>query len=105
VATAWIGQDDFTPLGRGEFASRTALPIWTAFMRAALDGVPESPLEVPSGMTTARIDPASGNLLGGLDGESGVLEVFKVEDIARLAAQRDAPDGREDAERQAYEIF
>jgi penicillin-binding protein 1A len=105
VATTWIGQDDFSPLGRGEFASRTALPIWTAFMRAALEGVPENPLEVPSGMTTARIDPASGNLLGGLDGDVGVLEVFKVEDIARLAAQRDAPDGREDTERQAYEIF
>jgi penicillin-binding protein 1A len=105
VATVWVGQDDFTPLGRGEFAARTAVPMWTAFMKVALDGVPEVPLEVPSGITTARIDPASGQLLGALDGEAGVLEVFKVEDIARLAAQRDAPDAGKVDDRQAVDIF
>jgi hypothetical protein len=67
--------------------------------------VPEAPLEVPSGITTARIDPASGQLLGALDGGEGVLEVFKVEDIARLAAQRDAPDAGKADDRQAVDIF
>ncbi|MFN9728997.1 MAG: penicillin-binding protein 1A [Pseudomonadota bacterium] len=105
VATTWIGQDDFSPLGRGEFAARTAVPMWTAFMRVALDGVPESPLEVPSGITTARIDPSTGALLGTVDGEDGAIEVFKVEDIARLAAQRDAPDAGKADDRQALDIF
>lgn len=105
AATAWIGLDDFSSLGRGEFAARTAVPIWTEFMRVALDQVPETPLEVPTGLTTARIDPSTGQLLGALDGDGGVLEVFKVEDIARLAAQRDAPEATREGERQAYEIF
>ncbi|MFO0029756.1 MAG: penicillin-binding protein 1A [Pseudomonadota bacterium] len=105
VATTWIGQDDFSPLGRGEFAARTAVPMWTAFMRVALDGVPESPLEVPSGITTARIDPSTGALLGTVDGEDGAIEVFKVEELARLAAQRDAPDAGKADDRQALDIF
>ncbi len=105
VATSWMGHDDFTPLGRGEFAARTALPVWTDFMRIALDGVPETPLEVPTGITTARIDPSSGRLLGALDGDGGVLEVFKVEDIARLAAMGDEMDAQTDGDKQSYEIF
>jgi len=105
VATAWMGHDDFTPLGRGEFAARTALPVWTDFMRVALDGVAETPLEVPTGITTARIDPSSGRLLGALDGDGGVLEVFKVDDIARLAAMRDQLDAQADGDKHSYEIF
>jgi penicillin-binding protein 1A len=105
AATAWIGLDDFSSLGRGEFAAKTAVPVWTEFMRVALDQLPETPLEVPSGLTTARIDPSTGLLLGALDGDGGVLEVFKVEDIARLAAQREAPDASREGERQSYEIF
>ncbi|MCE3001292.1 MAG: penicillin-binding protein 1A [Xanthomonadaceae bacterium] len=105
VATVWVGQDDFTPLGRGEFAARTAVPMWTAFMKVALDGVPETPLEVPSGITTARIDPSTGLPLGALSGDAGVLEVFKVEDIARLAAQRDTPEAGRVDDRQAVDIF
>jgi penicillin-binding protein 1A len=105
AATVWVGQDDFTPLGRGEFAARTAVPMWTAFMKVALDGVPEAPLDVPTGITTARIDPATGLPLGALAGEAGVLEVFKVEDIARLAAQRDTPEAGKVDDRQAADIF
>ena len=81
------------------------MPLWTEFMRAALDGIAESALEVPSGITTARIDPATGRLLGALDGDAGLLEVFKVEDIARLAAARDAAGTPNSDEKQTYEIF
>jgi len=102
VATAWIGFDDFTSLGKGEFAAQTALPIWTDFMRVALDGVPENEPVVPPGITTARIDPGSGLLLG--DAAGGMVEVFKAEDISRLmsASAIDAEQGRE---QQSYEIF
>jgi penicillin-binding protein 1A len=105
ATTVWMGLDDFATLGKGEFAAKTALPVWTDYMRVALDGVAETPLEVPSGITTARINPATGLLLGALDGDSGVLEVFKVEDLARLAAQRDAPDADQAGDKQSYEIF
>ena len=48
VASAWVGFDDFSSLGRangvGEFGAQAALPMWIGFMRETLKGVPEKPL-------------------------------------------------------------
>lgn len=109
VATAWVGFDDFSSLGRsngvGEFGAQAALPMWIQFMRAALKGVPEQPFEMPPGITTARIDKASGQLAPAGDPDS-MLEVFRIEDVARLAA---GPNNTTDAEKKvqqdAYGIF
>ncbi len=103
VATAWIGFDVFTSLGKGEFAAQTALPVWIGFMKVALDGVPDEPLVAPPGIATARIDAGTG-LAVDAGTEGGVVEVFKVEDIARLALLR-SEAGRDEAEQQALEIF
>ncbi len=62
AATAWIGFDQPTPLGRGEVGGRAALPIWVDYMRVALDGVPEQPLLKPYGIVTAIINRDSGKL-------------------------------------------
>src|SRR5690606_10615787 len=62
VASSWVGMDDFSSLGRGEFASKAALPMWVAYMREALDGVPEAEPPLPNGLATALIDPATGRL-------------------------------------------
>jgi len=101
VATTWIGFDDFTSLGRGEFASKASIPIWVAYMRVALDGLPENEPVVPPGITTARIS-AGGQLL---DGGDGIVEMFKVEDIARMAAMRQAQEDQQQDQQQPYEIF
>ncbi len=102
VTTVWIGFDDFTSLGRGEFASLAALPIWTDFMRVALDGVPELDLTPPAGITTARIDPASGLLS---DAPDAIVEVFRTDDVQRLATLGAAHAEEKDGEQQSYEIF
>ena len=105
VASAWVGFDDFTSLGFKEFGAETALPMWISFMRTALKGVPEKPFEMPSGITTARIDPETGQLAASDDSHS-MLEVFKVEDIARLAT---GPNNQSEQEKKvqqdAYGIF
>jgi penicillin-binding protein 1A len=79
--------------------------MWIQFMRAALKGVPEQPFEMPPGITTARIDKASGQLAPAGDPDS-MLEVFRIEDVARLAA---GPNNTTDAEKKvqqdAYGIF
>ena len=66
VASVWVGFDDFSSLGRsngvGEFGAQAALPMWIQYMRETLKGVPEKPFEMPAGITTARIDPATGQL-------------------------------------------
>ncbi len=102
VASAWVGMDDFSSLGRGEFGSKAALPIWIDFMRVALEGVPERPFDMPPGISTVRIDADSG-LLASAGDPDAILEVLKSEDVARLAAQPQ-PDN-DDAQRDAYDVF
>ncbi|HET7798391.1 MAG TPA: penicillin-binding transpeptidase domain-containing protein, partial [Nevskia sp.] len=109
VASAWVGFDDFSSLGRangiGEFGAQAALPMWISFMRETLKGVPEKPFEMPPGITTARIDPQTGQLASSGDAHS-MLEVFKVEDVARLAAGPNNPSEQEKRVQQdAYGIF
>src|SRR3546814_2597138 len=38
VTTVWVGRDDFSSLGYGEYGGRAALPIWIDYMRVALEG-------------------------------------------------------------------
>ena len=56
----WVGYDDDLPLGPGEEGSRTALPIWIEFMRAALEGVPSNQMPMPEGIINVRIDRSLG---------------------------------------------
>ena len=109
VASAWVGFDDFSSLGRangvGEFGAQAALPMWIAYMRETLKGVPEKPFETPPGITTARIDPATGQLAPAGEGNS-MLEYFKTEDVARLASGPNNPSEEEKKVQQdAYGIF
>lgn len=60
VATAWVGMDDNTTLGRHEQGAVTALPIWIEFMRTALRDIPEQAIVQPPGISQVRINPESG---------------------------------------------
>src|SRR5579862_9217575 len=60
ITTVWVGFDDERPLGEGEEGSRTAVPIWTSFMREALRGQPDRPRPVPTGLVTERISKRTG---------------------------------------------
>jgi penicillin-binding protein 1A len=102
AVTTWVGMDDFSSLGNREFASQTALPMWVAFMRGALDGVKEHNLEMPDGIATASIDRETGQLSS--TGGSGVMsELFKVEDLRRLE-QRNTETVLE-SDKEAFDIF
>jgi len=75
VAISWVGFDQNQPLGRGETGGRAALPMWIDYMRAALDGVPETPLVRPSGIVTAIINKETGKPTSADDPE-GMPEYF-----------------------------
>jgi penicillin-binding protein 1A len=75
VAGVWVGYDDRRPLGRRESGARSALPIWIDLMRAASEGRPRVGFPVPSGVVTARIDPATG-LLAYEGQQNAIDEVF-----------------------------
>jgi penicillin-binding protein 1A len=75
VATVWVGFDQERPLGESEEGARTALPIWIAFMREALRGVPEERRSMPDGLVTLRISPQTGELVSD-ENPDGVPELF-----------------------------
>lgn len=80
VATAWVGFDQPRPLGFGETGARAALPMWRLYMAAALDGVPEQPLQQPDGLVTVRIDANTG-LLTGADNPDAIFETFTADQV------------------------
>ena len=85
VTTAWVGFDNYTPLGRREFGGTAALPIWIDYMRAALKDIPEHERPVPAGIVTVRIDPETGQLAN--PGQRGaIFEYFKEENVPRQYA-------------------
>ncbi|MEE4250356.1 MAG: penicillin-binding transpeptidase domain-containing protein, partial [Alcanivoracaceae bacterium] len=75
VAAVWVGFDDPTSLGRGEYGGRAALPIWMEYMTNALQGVEEQQLPQPAGIVTARINTSSGKLARPGDADA-IFEYF-----------------------------
>jgi len=104
VASCWVGFDDFSSLGHGEFGAKAALPIWIDFMRVATKDQPEQPLDMPPGITKVRIDPASG-LLAAVGDPGAILEVMKTEDATRLASQPAQNEEENGEQNKAYDVF
>ncbi|MCH9829633.1 MAG: penicillin-binding protein 1A [Gammaproteobacteria bacterium] len=80
VAAVWVGFDQPTPLGRGEYGGRAALPAWVQYMRVALDGIPEATRERPPGLATVRINPENGKLAAAGDPDA-IFEIVPSENI------------------------
>ncbi|ANG61346.1 peptidase [Marinobacterium aestuarii] len=93
VATTWVGFDQPAPLGRSEFGSTTALPIWIDFMETALDQTPENGPVQPDGIVRVKIDPATG-LLAYPGQKNAIFEVFRAEDVPARSTQNAAGTGQ-----------
>ena len=76
VTTAWVGFDDYTPLGRKEFGGTAALPIWINYMREALKDSPQQERPVPAGIITVKIDPKTGQAASAGQ-RNAIFEYFK----------------------------
>jgi penicillin-binding protein 1A len=90
VVTTWVGFDQPRSLGNGETGSRAALPMWIAFMKEALQGIPDEPPVQPVGLVTVRIDPATG-LLAHPEQTDAMFEVFDAASVPTRAAAHDLP--------------
>jgi penicillin-binding protein 1A len=80
VATAWVGFDDNSKIGRREYGGTAALPIWVEFMETALKGIPDTLPPQPEGLITVRINPETGKLTMP-DDPNGINEVFLEENV------------------------
>jgi membrane carboxypeptidase/penicillin-binding protein len=60
LAAVWVGFDGNEPHGLA--GADAALPIWTDFMRQALDAYPTKPFAPPPGVAFVDIDPTNGRL-------------------------------------------
>lgn len=91
VATsAWVGFDNYTPLGRKEFGGTAALPIWIAFMREALRDSPEAERPLPAGIVHVRIDPDTGQLASSGQ-RNAIFEYFREEHVPGQNTQEEGP--------------
>mgnify|MGYP001054515856 FL=1 len=96
----WVGFDNYSSLGRGEFGAKAALPIWMEYMGAALKGQPSATLPMPPGISTLLINKESG-LPTTPDDPNSMQEIFKVEDVDALRKRAAEQKGQQ----HAYDIF
>ena len=107
VTTTWVGFDNNRPLGRRETGARAALPMWVDYMGAALEGMPEQPLEQPAGLVTARIDPETGKFVGA-SAPDAIFEIFREENVpdeAPTAVTDAGEDGSGDGQGLPQQLF
>lgn len=71
----WVGFDRPQPLGNAETGAKAALPIWTEFMKNALQGHKQREYKVPPSVSFVRIDADTG-MLPNAKTTKTILEVF-----------------------------
>ncbi len=73
LCVVWVGYDRDVRLGLT--GSRAALPIWTQFMKDAIEGRPQPGFRPPPGVLVENVDPVTG-LLASSDCGPGVPTAF-----------------------------
>ena len=91
VGAAWVGFDQFRPLGVNEQGGRTRIPMWIAFMREALAGTPERLPKRPPGIVEIRINPENG-LIANDRTPNTIFEKFDIDHLP--SARSRAPSTR-----------
>ena len=67
LTTVWFGYDQPRSLGRNEYGSTTALPIWLNFMEEIIDTIEYSIPAVPSNLIAKKINPSTGKEANSMD--------------------------------------
>ena len=62
VTTVWVGTDDFTSLGKDEYGSTIALPIWINYMDFKLKSLEISKEEIPENISFVRVNKNTGEI-------------------------------------------
>lgn len=109
VATAWVGHDDYSSLGRRETGGRAALPMWIEFMSQVLPSPePDFADEPPEGIERIWVHERTGRPLPA--GAEGAVAEFVERGHGVAEAQADvlmeqAPTLREDRSDLITDLF
>ncbi|MEM7464824.1 MAG: penicillin-binding protein 1A, partial [Pseudomonadota bacterium] len=76
VTGVYVGFDNPKPMGRGNTGGGLAAPIFTEFVKAAIEDKPEADFRVPRGLKLIPINRKTG-LLADAGGEGVIMEAFK----------------------------
>ncbi|PIE70266.1 MAG: penicillin-binding protein [Deltaproteobacteria bacterium] len=60
VTGVWVGNDDHSPLGKGETGARAALPIWIDYMAQVLESRPYRHFPIPDSVELITVNPKTG---------------------------------------------
>ncbi len=91
VAVSWVGFDKFQPLGNIETGARAALPMWIRYMKVALEDLPETKQDPPTGLLNIRINKKTGLPTNSNDPDA-FFEIFRIEHAPTLNQQPSEPD-------------
>ena len=101
VAGVWLGFDkNEQPLGRAETGGRAALPIWLAYMQAAVRDRPQPSFPIPEGISFQRVDLKTGKAVAEFEHE-GILEPY----LAGTQPQPESVEAREQPKVEVRDIF
>ncbi len=89
VTVAWMGKDDFKPLGRRETGGRAALAMWMEFMGPALQGQAERHPQEPQGLAHVWINRYSGQLSAAEDPDALAESVREEYEVMLLGPARE----------------
>ena len=91
LTTVWVGYDNNRPLGKKEYGSKTALPIWLYTMKNLHKGIPVRDFgSPPRSLIKVGIDKKSG-LKSKESGDGTIRELF----LPGTAPDKFAPNGEE----------
>tara|TARA_Y100000996_G_C22423057_1_gene602308 strand:+ start:50 stop:904 length:855 start_codon:yes stop_codon:yes gene_type:complete len=104
VTVTFLGFDNHSSLGKKEFGSTAALPMWIDYMKVALRGLPNSNMDEPEGLVSAKIDSKNG-LLASPTSKSSIIEVFRKENVPKTFSKENKLDDKEQKEVEIEKIF
>ncbi len=104
VTVTFLGFDDHSSLGKKEFGSTAALPMWIDYMKVALKNLPISNMDEPEGLVSAKIDSKNG-LLASPTSKSSIIEVFRKENVPKTFSKENKSKEKDQKEIEIEKIF
>jgi len=104
ASSVWVGFDEPQTLGRLEFGSRAALPIWIEYMTEALKNRPSIIRPQPEGIVAVRINPETGEAASS-DDYNAMFELFLEENAPTLSSGFTRDSSEEENSNKLLELF